>query len=156
MNNGNFIGKEVIYIVFMAAVSAVTEFIQMIFAIDTGEIDTGLFGGTIYEYNLIFYILGIVIYFTAMIWGYKHFLKQEMEKVKELKLWAKILFYFVIALYVFITKMEELCVFMAFWVIKDSLNLEPDILSAFLMFGWPVVFFVFMTAMFIKNHIKHE
>ena len=134
-------GFEIIYLLTTLIVAAGSFLIQLIGRSYSGECGFFIFDGSEYTYNIIFYNLGMVVYIAFMIAGYKFFLKKRIAGLSGPRIVVKIVFP-IIAL-IFAVLMFILLLIVALMVLEFD-NMKPISMFEFTLFGWPVIFFVFM------------
>jgi hypothetical protein len=134
-------GFEIIYLLTTLIVAAGSFLIQLIGRSYSGECGFFIFDGSEYTYNIIFYNLGMVIYISFMIAGYRFFLKKRIAGLSGLEIAVTIVFP-IIAL-VFSVFMFILLLVVALMVLEFD-NMKPISMFEFTLFGWPVICMGFM------------
>ena len=139
--NLKIFGFETLYLLAALIVAAGSFLIQLIGRSYSGECGFFIFDGSEYTYNIIFYNLGMVIYISFMIAGYKFFLKKRITGLSGPGIAVKIVFP-IIAL-VFSILMVVVLLIVALMVLELD-NMKPISMFEFTLFGWPIICMVYM------------
>lgn len=137
----------------MAVMMSIACFVQLVHAEIAGYSAGVLFSDWLYEYNLIFYALGMVLFLLPLFFGYTFMLKKEMLKIRERNIYTKILFFLIVVIFDFAALMGEAYALMTLAWPDD---IRPRVLLYFTWFGWPIILLIFMIAMFVKNIKKTD
>ncbi len=134
-------GFETLYLLATLIVAAGSFLIQLIGRSYSGECGFFIFDGSEYTYNIIFYNLGMVIYISFMIAGYKFFLKKRIAGLSGPGIAVKIVFP-IIAL-VFSVLMFILLLVIVLMVLELD-NMKTISIFEFTFFVRPIICIVYM------------
>ena len=144
------LGAEFLFMLCVIIVSAFSGTLQFACR-GTGENYRGiLFAGTIYRYNILTYILGVVMFAAFVYYAYIKYFKNVVRSFRKEGSFMKF-FYVVIAL---ITSFLMFAAMIGCDLFMLGLNdeIRPEALFYLTGFGWPVFILVFMLAvLFVKE-----
>ena len=143
------IGSEALYLLASAVVAGLASLIQMVGRKYEGDYSSFIWSGSNYRYNILFYIIGLVLFVGFMVAGYKLFLQKKITNLSQSGVVLKVLF-FAIAL---IFSIAVLAVIVLCYFLTTGLtdNMKPDIMAQITGIGWPVFHLVFMIVIGILN-----
>ena len=144
MKQLKIIGAEVLFLTISVAVAVVCAYVQFIGRIHKGDYSNIIFAGSNFTYNIIFYLLGLVLFVGIMTAGYKLYLKNRIKDLKGANVGFKILFAAVACLFAF--AMLVGLAFALFLILGLNDNMSPKLLFNITGFGWPIFCLVFMLA----------
>ena len=119
--------------------------IQMLFGVKTGTDSSFFFSSTYYDYNLLMYILGLVIYFFVMIIIIKKF-GGKLDLIKKLGNAYKVMVCG-FAMFAFLGLLH-------FLVLGMTISYKPEILCLFSFVGLPVITALSIGFVLIKLCLK--
>ncbi len=144
---GKLILRELLFLLIAIALAAVAAMIQTIGKEFSGKSSSFIFSSTNYDYNILAYILGMVL-FLGGLWVVYHFLvKKYMTALGED---SGIRVAFGLLAFIFSAAMLAAIVFTLFAMVGMASNLKPDWMMLFTVIGWPILTFAFMIGMMIR------
>lgn len=142
---------ESIMMMVLIIAACIAVLIQMLFGVKTGTDSSFFFSSTYYDYNLLMYILGLVIYFFVMITIIKKF-GGKLDFIKKLGNAYKVMacIYDLIwgfAMFAFLGLLH-------FHVLGMTISYKPEILCLFSFVGLPVITALSIGFVLIKSCLK--
>ncbi|MBQ9199358.1 MAG: hypothetical protein IJ141_04200 [Lachnospiraceae bacterium] len=144
-----FIGQECLFLLKAVFISVVTNLIQFIGRKYEGDYSSFMFAGSNYHYNLLFYILGLLLFFAFLIATYVRFWKSRQEEIKFFAK-SKIVGIGVIAL-VFAFGMLVALVICNLALLGLGDNMKPKFLFDFTVLGWPIITLIYVMIIVILS-----
>jgi len=149
-----FIGIESLFLLVMVLAISLCSYIQYLGMIDTGRGCGGIFGGSIYQFNPIAYVLGLGLYVVAFILCNKYILSKCMELMPDTKIWAKIFYFVLMGVFGFLGFMGVMYVYLMVFGLAGTV--EDTVLELITWFGWPAALLIVMVVRFIINCVKTQ
>lgn len=142
---------ESIMMMVLTIAACIAVLIQMLFGVKTGTDSSFFFSSTYYDYNLLMYILGLVIYFFVMITIIKKF-GGKLDLIKKLGIAYKVMacIYDLIwgfAMFAFLGLLH-------FHVLGMTISYKPERLCLFSFVGLPVITALSIGFVLIKSCLK--
>ena len=144
---GKLILREILFLLIMIALAGVSAMIQTIGKDFAGKSSSFIFSSTNYDYNVLIYILGMVLFLGGMLVTYNFLMKKCMPVVKEE---SGIRVVFGLLAFFFSVTMVATNALALFAMVGMAGNLKPDWMMFFTVLGWPVLTFAFMIGMMIR------
>ena len=148
-DNLKMFGAEVLYLSASVIVAGLATLLQTVGRTFNGSYSGFFMSGDEYSYNILFYILGIVLFVGFMVTGYRFFLGKRISDLYRMGLSAKIIFIVIAA--VFALLMLAAIVFCLFLRVGMTDNMRPLWLENITAFGWPIFSLVFMIFVELKE-----
>lgn len=147
--NLKILGSEALYLLATVIVAGLAALLQTLGRTYEGKYSGFLFTGDEYSYNILFYILGIVIFVGFMVLGYRFFLSKRLTELYRTGAAIKI-FFFVVAV-LFALLMLAAIVFCLFLLLGMNDNMRPVWMENITGFGWPIFSLAFMLYIELKE-----
>ena len=112
------------------------------------ESSSFIFSSINYDYNVWIYILGIVLFLSGVLVMYHCLLKKYITALKEDN---GIRVVFGILAFLLSAGMVAVLAFSLFAMVGMSGNLKPDWMMLFTVIGWPILTFLFLIVMMIRE-----
>lgn len=138
---------EIIFFLAGAAVDVLGILIQLIWKKKRGYNHSFFFGGTIYEYNYLFYILGLAVFLVFVYFFYKKVFRDLIARIKETGTFFRIFYSFVAivnSVMIFIGNLYALLL-----LIGIGYDIRPTFLATLTFLGWPVILLIITMGSFI-------
>ena len=145
---GKLILREILFLLIMIALAGVSAMIQTIGKDFAGKNSSFIFSSTNYDYNVLIYILGMVLFLGGMLVTYNFLMKKCMPVLKEE---SGIRVVFGLLAFLFSVVMLAVLVFTLFAMVGMAGNLKPDWMMLFTVIGWPILAFTFMIGIMIRT-----
>lgn len=142
-------GFEALFLLALDILAGLMILLQFVGKVAINEYTGVIFSGTVYRYNIFFYILGWIIFVAALVVLYKLFLKKQSAELKECKAWVKVVYGIIIAIFCFIMFMVNSCA--DFLMLGLGSMIEPDLLMVASAYIWPIGSFVYLIIVEIKG-----
>lgn len=144
---GKLILREILFLLIAVALAGAFAMFQTIGKEFAGESSSFIFSSTNYDYNVLFYVLGMVLFLGGLLVTYHFLLKKYMPALKEE---SGILVVFGVLAFLFSVVMLAVLAFALFAMVGMAGNLKPDWMMFFTVIGWPILTFTFMIGMMIR------
>lgn len=142
-------GFECLFLLFACMIAALSCMIQCIGRNFLTDYSSFIFSGSIYKYNLVFYILGLIVFISSIFSVDKMFFRKKISFLGEPGLPRKIVWGVIAALFGVI--MIIALAASLFLILGLNDNMRPEILSNITGFGWPIFTFLYMTYIAISE-----
>ncbi len=145
---------EILYMLGLIVAAVAAAFIQFIGRHYEGDYSSFLFGGSVYRYNHISYVIGLVLFLLAIILTYIFLYRKKLDGAGDILKKRR-------GLYIFITILFSILMFAAlfmvcFLMMGISVQMKPEWMLNATVFVWPSAVLVFMILTGILSGRKSE
>ena len=143
--------REILFLLITVALAAVAAMIQTIGKEFSGKSSSFIFSSKNYDYNVLAYLLGMVLFLGGMWVAYHFLLKKCMVALTE-DGGTRVIF----GVLAFLISVAMLAAnaFTLFAMMGMGSSLKPDWMMLFTVIGWPIITFAFMIGMMILEMRK--
>ena len=135
-------GAEALYLSASVIVAGLASLLQTVGRTFEGRYSGFFMSGDEYSYSILFYLLGMVIFVSFMVMGYRYFLRKRISNLYRTGMSAKILFAVISA--VFALLMIAAIVICLYLRVGMTDNMRPLWMENTTIFGWPIFSLIFM------------
>ena len=142
ISNGAVLGWEVLYMLCITLAAAGGAALQYVGRIEAGDDKHIIFSGTLYRYNLFFYLMGLLIFVSVIALFYTKIFSKKLAGFGKRSIWIKIAYIMIDLLFSFV--MLAAMVFEALMILGLNDDMLPQGLFFVTGFIWPTSVFVYM------------
>ena len=145
-------GFEGLFLLFACVIAALSCMIQCIGRDFLQDYSSIIFSGSLYKYNIVFYIIGLIVFISSLFSADKMFFRKKISSLGEPGLPRKIVWGVIAALFgvlMIIALSASL-----FLILGLNDNMRPEILFNLTGFGWPIFTFLYMIYIAIAESRK--
>ena len=143
--------REILFLLITVALAAVAAMIQTIGKEFSGKSSSFIFSSKNYDYNVLAYLLGMVLFLGGMWVAYHFLLKKRMVALTE-DGGTRVIFG--VLAFLISAAMLAANAFTLFAMMGMGSSLKPDWMMLFTVIGWPIITFAFMIGMMILEMRK--
>ena len=138
--------RELLFLLIAVALAVASAMIQTIGKEFSGKSSSFIFSSKNYDYNVLAYLLGMVLFLGGMWVAYHFLLKKCMVALTE-DGGTRVIFG--VLAFLISAAMMAANAFMLFAMMGMGSSLKPDWMMLFTVIGWPIITFAFMIGMMI-------
>jgi len=145
---------EILFLLGVIPVTVGAGFLQFAAREYEGDYSGFITSGSVYRFNTVFYVLGLLVFLAVTVLSYCLFLRKRLDGAgtilkDQLALFIVIAFIFSLLLF---AALFAVC----FLMMGISIKMKPEWMNSFTVFGWPIILFIFMVAVGVIHSRTNE